>query len=758
MQSKERDAIYFPVAAISIVMLMVNVYWFAFPMFKQIGGGQYLSWHNHVLKFLWTFEPTGIFDSQFKLKGYSVFFIFLATIMKSGKPTKASWWWILAMLGVGLTVFFFPFNPPQAFPFAYTAMAVGAYPLIFTGFALAGRKATTSIDPGNDKRETFLQCEKKIENEYSFNLPTRYRYQKKWHNGWINVINPFMGSMILGNPGVGKSYVFFESFFEQALRKAYTVLCYDYKMPALTYIVYNEYLLNKEVYKEKYGVDVQFCILNFDNPRQGMRCNPLKAEYLTDQADAHEVADLIMNNVNPNAVQNEDFFTMSAKVYIAALVWFLKKHEGGRFCSFPHLIELMGKNYKAVLQIMREDRELTIMVQPFIDALEGGAQEQLQGQIASARMPLLKFPSTSLYWALTGDDFTLDINNPDRPKIVCIGNNPDRQAIYGTALALYTSRIIKLINHPKNAAGKRTLPCLVALDEFPTIFLKGIDNLIATARSNRVAVMLGAQDRSQIVRDYKRENAEVVLNTVGNVFSGRVNSDTAKHMAETFGREFREQQSQTTGSDSGDTVSTSFQQREILPQSRIETLSQGTFFGKVADEVTQPIDQKLFCAKVLIDKKAREKHRSRYVDIPDFGAQKYFDDEGVERRCREKGDVLIRSYVADRTLEEDRQLHQGQPGYIQPTGAALYLNASKKVQAMTPDEKETIMQEIIAKMKDMEMHKKMQENYDKITEDITSIFAYYGIDLDEYEKKNTQGSNPAAPAMVSVENPEAETV
>lgn len=112
--------------------------------------------------------------------------------------------------------------------------------------------------------------------------------------------------------------------------------------------------------------------------------------------------------------------------------------------------------------------------------------------------------SPQLYWVMTGNDFSLDINNPKEPKLLCVGNNPDRQNIYSAALGLYNSRIVKLINK------KGQLKSTVIIDELPTIYFRGLDNLIATARSNKVAVCLGFQDFSQLNRDYGEKESKVV--------------------------------------------------------------------------------------------------------------------------------------------------------------------------------------------------------------------------------------------------------
>ena len=373
-------------------------------------------------------------------------------------------------------------------------------------------------------------------------------------------------------------------------------------------------------------------ILNFDDPKRSNRCNPIHHSYITDPADTTEIADLLFKNINKGTSKGGfDFFNESAKVYLDGLTWFLANYDpdaiyGGEdgytvvgsdsnfrkkgcYCTFPHIIELMAYNYKKVFQILQYTHGLEAKISPFASALEGGAMEQLQGQIASAQIPLGKFVSPALYWIMTGDDFTLDINNPEEPKIVCMGNNPDRQSIYGSAIALYTSRMFKLINH------KHRRHSGVLFDELPTVFIKGLDNLIATARSNKVAIILGAQDRSQLYRDYGNDEAKVIFNTVGNILSGQVNEDTAESLSKMFGKEFREQQSRSISDDS-DSTSISFQLQEILPASKISTLTQGTFFGRIADNFDTPIERKLFCGAIEVDTERQKRKRKEWQKVP----------------------------------------------------------------------------------------------------------------------------------------------
>lgn len=311
----------------------------------------------------------------------------------------------------------------------------------------------------------------------------------------------------------------------------------------------------------------------------------------------------------PDVQKQGDFFVESPIVLFAAIIWYLRIFEGGKYCTFPHAIEFLCRKYEDIFPILTSYPELENYLSPFMDAWLGGAADQLQGQIASAKIPLSRMISPQLYWIMTGDDFTLDINNPKEPKILCVGNNPDRQNIYGAALGLYNSRIVKLINK------KGMLKSSVLIDELPTIYFKGLDNLIATARSNKVAVCLGFQDFSQLKRDYGDKEAAVVMNTVGNIFSGQVVGETAKTLSERFGKVLQKRQSMSiTRSDKTTSIST--QMDSLIPQSKISTLTQGMFVGAVADNFSERIEQKIFHCEIVVDNAKVAKETAAYRPIP----------------------------------------------------------------------------------------------------------------------------------------------
>lgn len=490
----------------------------------------------------------------------------------------------------------------------YVATVAAGYICLLTAGVWITRLLKNQLmdDVFNDENESFMQESRLIANEYSVNLPTRFYYKKKWHNGWINVVSPQRGCIVVGCPGSGKSYCVINQFIKQQIEKGYALYCYDFKFPDLSFIAYNQLLKNKD----KYAKPVGFYVINFDDPRYSHRCNPLNPSFLSDIADAYESAYVIMLNLNKSWIQKQgDFFVESPIVLFAAVIWYLKIFENGQYCTFPHAIELLNKPYSDLFTILTSYRELENYLSPFMDAWKGGAMEQLQGQIASAKIPLSRLISPALYWIMTGDDFTLDINNPDAPKVLCVGNNPDRQNIYSAALGLYNARIVKMVNR------KGKLKCSILVDEVPTIYFKGLDTLIATARSNKVAVTLGAQDYSQLVRDYGDKEARVIQNTIGNIFAGQVVGETAKNLSERFGKVLQQRKSiNMTKEDTSTNIST--QLDSLIPASKISNLSQGEFVGSVCDSFDEKINQKIFHAEIIVDNEQVAAETKNYQKIP----------------------------------------------------------------------------------------------------------------------------------------------
>lgn len=610
--------------AISILFVTIHAYWFCYECIRDLGINI-----GVVDRILINFNKTaGLFSNLLWTKLFAIVFLGLSCLGTKGiKTEKITWNKIYVYAVCGLIVFFLNWwilslpLPIEVNAALYIVTLVIGYILLLIAGLWASRLLKNNLmeDVFNNENESFMQETRLMENEYSVNLPTKFYYRKKWNDGWINVVNPFRATIVLGTPGSGKSYAVVNNYIKQHIKKGFSMYIYDYKFDDLSIIAYNTLINNIHLYKIK----PQFFVINFDNPRKSHRCNPINPAFMTDISDAYEAAYTIMLNLNRTWIQKQgDFFVESPIILLAAIIWYLKIYQEGRYCTFPHAIEFLNKQYADIFTILTSYPDLENYLSPFMDAWQGGAQDQLQGQIASAKIPLSRMISPQLYWVMTGDDFSLDINNPKEPKILCVGNNPDRQNIYSAALGLYNSRIVKLINK------KGQLKSSVIIDELPTIYFRGLDNLIATARSNKVAVCLGFQDYSQLIRDYGDKEAKVIQNTVGNIFSGQVVGDTAKNLSERFGKVLQQRQSMTINrQDTSTSINT--QLDSLIPASKISGLTQGMFVGSVSDNFDERIDQKIFHAEIVIDNEAVKEETKKYVPIPQI--VNFVDEQGVDR-------------------------------------------------------------------------------------------------------------------------------
>jgi DNA-binding transcriptional regulator YbjK len=610
--------------ALSILFVMINVYWFCYEAMHEWGINI-----GVVDKILMNFQRTaGLFGSILITKVFAVVFLALSCLGTRGvKEEKITWTKIYVCLTFGFVFFFLnwwllalPLPKVANAGFYIFTISIGYILLLMAGTWISRLLKNNMFDDVfNTENESFMQETKLMVNDYSVNLPTKFWYKKKQWKGWINVVNPFRAAIVLGTPGSGKSYAVVNQFIKQQIEKGYTGYIYDFKFPDLSTIAYNHLLNNREGYEKV----PTFYVINFDDPSRSHRCNPINPSFVDDISDAYESAYTIMLNLNRTWVQKQgDFFVESPIILFAAIIWYLRIYEDGKYCTFPHAIEFLNKSYEDIFPILTSYPDLENYLSPFMDAWKSGAADQLQGQIASAKIPLSRMISPQLYWVMSGDEFTLDINNPDDPKMLVVGNNPDRQNIYGAALGLYNSRIVKLINK------KGQLKSSVIIDELPTIYFKGLDNLIATARSNKVAVLLGFQDFSQLKRDYGDKEAAVVMNTVGNIFSGQVVGDTAKTLSDRFGKVLQKRQSMTINrNDKSTSIST--QMDSLIPPSKISNLTQGMFVGAVADNFDERIEQKIFHCEIVVDNERVSAETKAYRKIPVI--TNFVDENGMDR-------------------------------------------------------------------------------------------------------------------------------
>ncbi|SHH26268.1 Type IV secretory system Conjugative DNA transfer [Flavobacterium frigidimaris] len=596
---------------ISIVLLCLHFYYYTYSAFTE--------WHlvnEFADTILGTITRTGLFDN-FHLSKLLCFGFLLISLLgvKGRKDEKLQYKTAFLWLGSGLLLFFMSylllFLKWQSSNIALLYIVITATGFIFllTAGTILSRiinKKLNSDDIFNEENETFPQEERLLENEYSVNLPAQYHLKDKVRKSWINIINPFRALLVLGSPGSGKSYFVIRHVITQHIRKGFAMFVYDFKYDDLTIIAYNTWL----EYKAHYLICPKFYSINFDDLSRSHRCNPLVPSAMTDITDSSESARTILLGLNREWIKRQgDFFVESPINFLTAIIWYLKKYKEGQYCTLPHVIELMQVDYDDLFTLLRTEKEIEVLINPFINAYLNDVMEQLEGQIASAKVAMARLSSPQLYYVLSGNDFTLDINNPEDPKIICMGNNPQKIQIYGAVLSLYVNRLLKLVNQK----GKQKSS--LVFDEFPTIYLNNIDSLIATGRSNKVATCLGMQDFSQLRKDYGREQADVIMNIAGNIISGQVTGDTAKQLSERVGKIMQDRESFSINS--GDTsVSRSKQLELAVPASKISSLSSGEFVGMVADDPNCKIKLKAFHSEILNDHNALENESENYREIP----------------------------------------------------------------------------------------------------------------------------------------------
>ncbi|WP_183084487.1 type IV secretory system conjugative DNA transfer family protein [Chryseobacterium sp. 7] len=473
---------------------------------------------------------------------------------------------------------------------SYTIISFAFYIIYIVGF-LKLRKFFNFYDKKdefNEKNLIFEQEKVVKKNPYSVNFKTE--------NGVINVVNPFRATMVLGTPGSGKSYSVVEEYIRQHIQKQFSMMVYDFKFPALAKETFAFY----EYYKEQYKIKPRFCVVSLDDLEKSNFVNPLDPQLIRKAADAIEASQTILFNLNKEWITEKDFFAQSAISYFAACIYFLRIYKDGKFCTLPHAISLASLPDEKVFKVFGQYSELRFFMTPFADALAKQAYEQLSGQTASARIPLSQLATKELFWVMGNNIFpeeniSLSINNPESPCILIIANSPSTQTTNSPALGLVVTQLLKEINQQ----GRQ--PCSVILDELPTMYFMGLDNLIATARSNKVSTTIGMQDLEQLKRDYGDKVAETIFNIVGNIFSGSVRSETASKLQEIFGK--KKQKLKNVTIDTNNSYSINENLEYVIPVSAISQLSQGEFVGVVADNFGEEINRKIFRGKIKVEKR-----------------------------------------------------------------------------------------------------------------------------------------------------------
>ena len=556
--------------------------------------------------------------------------VLLITCMgtKAQKKPKLNVSKIVLQIILGLGFYWASLLLHPHYTLAYILISVLSFVVINVGFDNVSKIINVNLmkDRFNEGNESFVQEEECIENSWSVNIKTQYQVQRKNRAGWINVVNPFRASMVIGTPGSGKSYGVVQPFIRQHLKKGFTMCVYDFKFPDLSQLCYNRYL--KEIKKGILPKNTQFNVINLDDVRFSQRCNPLLPELMDSPVDAFEASRTILYNLNRTWIRKQgEFFSESAVTFLAAVIWFLKRYEGGSFCTLPHAIEMLQLDYDDLFEVMGTEQDVVNIINPFINAHQRGANEQLEGQLGSLKIAISKIITPEIYWICSGNDFSLDINNPQSPKVLCLANNPLRIEVYGAVLSLFITRMLKIMNK------KGQHPSSLIFDELPTIYFRGLDTLIATARSNKISTLLGVQTIDQLIRDYGKESANAILNNIGNVFSGQATGETARYIQNRMGKVLQERQSISINRNTqSSTVST--QLDYLVPEGKIATLPQGHMVGQVADSFNNPLKIKNFNALINIDSSQEKREARKFLPMPQYygfkNKERYLEDHRTE--------------------------------------------------------------------------------------------------------------------------------
>lgn len=595
---------------ISLALLCVHFYFYCYHAFQ--------TWHlsaplaDRVLEQIY---KTGLFTSFQTSKLAALAFLFISLLGVKGKKDEmlsisSPVAWVLAGLG-SFHFSFLALHAGSASPLAaaiYILWCSVSYLVILWAATRLSRviHQKLTVDIFNTDNENFPQQQQLLENPYSVNLKAHYRHKGKIHQSWVNFINPFRGILVVGSPGSGKTYYVIRHIISQHIKKGFSMFIYDFKYDDLTSIAYNTWL-DSPVSSQPARA---FYYVNFDDLSRSHRCNPLDPGSMTDISDAAESARTILMGLNREWIRRQgDFFVESPINFLTAIIWFLKKYQNGTFCTLPHAVELMQTEHAKLFSVLRTQPEIQALINPFISAFIHHANQQLEGQIASAQISMARLSSPALYYVLSGNDFSLNINSVSEPKIVCMGNNPGKIMTYGAVVSLYISRLIKAVNQKDKQKSS------LVFDEFPTVYLNHIDSLIATARQNKVATTLGIQDLSQLRKDYGRELADVVMNITGNIICGQVTGETAKQLSERFGR-INQDRTSLSINRHDTSISRSKQLDAAIPASRIAALSAGEFVGMCADNPDQPMELKTFHCRLVNEDKARSSQQASAKPLP----------------------------------------------------------------------------------------------------------------------------------------------
>lgn len=596
---------------IAIAVLLIHCYFNCYAAFSQWQLTSKIS--DQLLK---NISHTGLLSGFLKSKLIALGFLLLSILgVKGRKSEKLNYRTAFAYLLTGLLLYFISgailfaeSMDSKIVAIAYMSITAIGFVLILTGGGLLTRIIKNKLKPDvfNKGNETFPQEERLIANAYSLNLPARYKLKSQVRDSWINFVNARRGILIMGSPGSGKSYFIVENLIRQIIEKGMALFVFDHKFPELTTLTYNHFIKHRH----KYPKDTAFYAINFTNPALSHQCNPIHPATLFSLTHAIESAKSLLLSMNRSwANRQGDFFIESPINLLAAVIWFLRKYEDGMYCTLPHAIELLHVELEKLFTVLNTETEITTLINPFIQLYKDGDMETLSNQVVSVKIPLGRISSPEFYYILSGDDFSLDINNPATPKIFCLGNDPKSREALAPIMSLYVDRLNKIINQPG------CYPCAQVCDEFSFIRATSVLETISSGRSNNIITVIALQDYSQLKLKYSKEEAEVIFNITGNVISGQVSGETAKLLSERFAKTFQERESISINS-SDTSISRSKHLEASVPASTISSLSSGEFVGLVADNPDELIELKTFHSSIFNDHAAIKREKESYLPLP----------------------------------------------------------------------------------------------------------------------------------------------
>jgi type IV secretory pathway TraG/TraD family ATPase VirD4 len=483
-------------------------------------------------------------------------------------------------------------------------------------------------DRFNFENESFEQCKDLQTNDYSVNIPMRYYYKGKFRKGWVNIVNPFRGTWVVGTPGSGKTFSIIEPFIRQHSEKGFAVVLYDYKFPTLATKLYYHYLKNKNAKDSKMPKDMKFNMINFVDVEYSRRVNPIQLKYINNLAAASETAETLLESLQKGKKEggggSDQFFQTSAVNFLAACIYFFCNWEKapydkdgnmliaekvqdkqtlrmiptgrvfdemgnevepaywlGKYSDMPHILSFLNESYQTIFEVLETDNEVAPLLGPFQTALKNKAMEQLEGMIGTLRVYTSRLATKESYWIFhkDGDDFDLNVSDPKNPSYLLIANDPEMESIIGALNALILNRLVTRVN---TGQGKN-IPVSIIVDELPTLYFHKIDRLIGTARSNKVSVTLGFQELPQLEADYGKVGMQKIITTVGNVVSGSARSkETLEWLSsDIFGKVVQLKKGVTIDRDKT-SINLNENMDSLVPASKISDMPTGWICGQTA--------------------------------------------------------------------------------------------------------------------------------------------------------------------------------